>query len=470
MNILKFSFVALGAAAMLSAAAAEVPVSGLDLKRVKGEPGKLLISYTIDRPASIPSNSEVVVTPVLHFGNDSIELTPTIVAGRNAFLARKRNHDMPQGMNLVRSKGEPIQYETSVPWQKAMMKSELTFRTETVGCRCKSDGVGRLPQFLAVNFEPKHFDLIIPEAQLAALEKNIKDVVKTRTVEKSAHVNYKVGSMVLLPDFESNPAELGAILATIDSVRADKDLTVDRVQIHGYASPEGSYALNTKLAAGRTEALRKYVDSHFNFGKTLTTTSTPEDWAGLRKWVAASSLHDKDAILSVIDSSLSPDAKDAKLKSGFPNAYKILLYEVYPTLRRSDYSINYTVRNYTKPETIAQVLKTNPDKLSFEEVMLLARTYKTGSAERDDLLLTAARLFPDDWRAQLNGSFIALKRDDLEAARKMLARSGDSPLADYGRGVLALYNKDYAGARPLLERAAKANIQGAAEALTCCEE
>ncbi|MDE6006225.1 MAG: hypothetical protein K2G67_01545 [Muribaculaceae bacterium] len=469
MNIIRTSLIALGAVFSLSAAGQLV--TDLDLTRVKGNPGNIIVSYNIDPSAAgIPSNSEVVLTPVLHFGADSIELKPTVIAGRNAYLAHKRNDDLAAGTDLVRTKGDAITRRAELPWQNAMVRSELTFRTETIGCRCKEEGRGKLPQTLAVNFEPKHFDLIIPRDQLAALEKDIKDVVKTREVSKSAHVNYKVGSTVLLPDFESNPAELKAILATIDSVRDDKDLTVDHVEIHGYASPEGTYALNTRLAAGRTEALRKYVDARYNFGKNLVASSTPEDWAGLRKWVEASDLHEKAAVLRIIDSKLSPDAKDDELRTGLPNTYKILLWEAYPSLRRSDYTIKYTVRNFTKPETIARLLKTNPDKLSMEEVMLLARTYKVDSPEREELALTAARLFPNDWRAQLNGAFVALKHNDLNAAEGMLKRSGDSPLADYGRGVLMLYRKDYKTARPLLEKAAKAGVQGATEALECCEE
>lgn len=471
--------VLLGASSMIFSAAPasaakrayEPVVSGLEMTRSEAGAGSLSVSYTVDRDAwQLPSNTEVILTPVVSYAGGEVTLTPLVLAGRNAYLAHKRNDDLPKGLDLERAKGGALQRSQTVAWQPGMERCELSFRTETRGCRCREEGRGDLDSRLAMDFAPKHFELIIPRAQLAALEKDVKDVVKTRSVSKSAHVNYKVGSTVLLPDFESNPAELAAIVATIDSVRSDKDLTVDGVEIHGYASPEGSYALNTRLAAGRTEALRKYVDARYNFGKLLTTTSTPEDWAGLREWVAASSLHDRDALLRVIDSKLSPDAKDEELQKGFPNNYKILLWEVYPKLRRSDYSIRYTVCNFTKPEVIAEMLRTNPSKLSYEEVMMLARTYKEGSAEREALALKSAELFPTDERAQLQGAFVALGRNDLKSAAKMLEKAGQSPLADYGRGVLEIYRENKAAALPLLRKAAAAKIEGAKEALSFAEE
>ncbi|MDE6295129.1 MAG: hypothetical protein K2M03_03610, partial [Muribaculaceae bacterium] len=73
-------------------------------------------------------------------------------------------------------------------------------------------------------------------------------------------------------------------------------------------------------------------------------------------------------------------------------------------------------------------------------------------------------------RAQLNGAFVALERKNLPLASKLLSRSGNSPLADYGRGVLAIYDKDYTKALPLLEKAKAAKIEGADRALGFVQE
>lgn len=40
----------------------------------------------------------------------------------------------------------------------------------------------------------------------------------------------------------------------IDLVQDDKDLTIKRIVIVGYASPEGSLAMNERLSEGRAKA------------------------------------------------------------------------------------------------------------------------------------------------------------------------------------------------------------------------
>lgn len=457
---------------MLSAFAApgagyQPVIKQLDMVRSENDPDKLYISYTIDSESwEIPSNTEVILTPILNYQGGSKELQPLIYAGRNAYLAHLRNDDTPEGTVLMRAKGNDRKVTEILPWNDAYTISELTFRSETRGCRCKSDGTpATLPTTLAMDFTPKQFELIVPTDQLQAMEQNVTDVVKNRSLSRKAYVNYRVNSTVLQPDFRSNPLELAKIIATIDSVRGDKDLTVDHVSIHGYASPEGSWSNNARLAEGRTEALRQYVDARYGFGTQLKTGSTPEDWTGLREWVSASALPDKDKILAVIDSDLKPDAKDRKLKNGFPETYKTLLGQAYPLLRRADYRIDYTVRTFTEAATIDQLLQSDPSKLSYEELMLLARSYDEGSDRRSELMMQAAELFPDDERAQLNAAFTALGRGDLEKAEQLLKKSGDTPTADYGRGVLALYKGDKERAEKLLNRAAAAGVTGAKQAL-----
>ena len=56
-------------------------------------------------------------------------------------------------------------------------------------------------------------------------------------------------------------------------------MTITSLSIKGYASPEGPYANNERLAKGRTEALVDYVRNLYSFPAGLATTSwEAEDW------------------------------------------------------------------------------------------------------------------------------------------------------------------------------------------------
>nr|WP_305307246.1 hypothetical protein [Muribaculum intestinale] len=58
-----------------------------------------------------------------------------------------------------------------------------------------------------------------------------------------------------------------------------------------------------------------------------------------------------------------------------------------------------------------------------------------------------------------------MKRGDLTSASRYLAKAGDSPQADYARGVLFLMQDDIAKAAPLMRRARRAGITEADSAL-----
>ena len=65
------------------------------------------------------------------------------------------------------------------------------------------------------------------------------------------------------PDYRRNPEELKKILSTIDAVKNDADSKIISISIKGYASPEGSYSNNIRLAKGRTETLKEYVRKQY---------------------------------------------------------------------------------------------------------------------------------------------------------------------------------------------------------------
>lgn len=169
-----------------------------------------------------------------------------------------------------------------------------------------------------------------------------------------------MNQIIIRPEYRRNTVELAKIRATIDSVRNDDKTTLSSIRIHGYASPEGGYANNTRLAKGRTQALVDYVTSYYKFdNKLITSEYTSEDWEGfLASLSAASSLEKKDEILKLMDdSTLDIDKKERQIAQlAGPQTYKYILEECYPALRHSDYTVNYTVRGFNrkKPKRLSR--------------------------------------------------------------------------------------------------------------------
>ena len=162
---------------------------------------------------------------------------------------------------------------------------------------------------------------------------------------------------------------------------------------------------------------------------------------------------------------MEPDAKEWKIKTTFPKDYAFLLKEVYPGLRHSDYAVKYEVRTYTDVEEIKRLLKTQPQKLSLQEMYLAAQDMEPGSDEYNETFEIAVRMFPDDEVANLNVANVAMSRGDMKNAGRYLSKARNSPQAVYAQGIYAALAEDYDLAEKLFTEAARKGLADAEAAL-----
>ncbi|MDE6487847.1 MAG: DUF3868 domain-containing protein, partial [Paramuribaculum sp.] len=423
----------------------QLPVSGLELRH-RSEEMKLDMSLEASK-FSASKDQEYILTPVLVSadGGDSVVFRPVIIAGRNLYYRHVRNNSHADA-GLYRSGKTDITYTSAVDYQPWMDNAVLKINTCRQGCCDKptgnySDPVARIRR---VEYTPV-FGYVSPVA----------DSVKEFKLEGSAFINFPVNRTELYPTYMNNPAELAKITGTIDSVKGDPDVTITSIFIKGFASPEGPYSNNVRLAKGRTATLKAYVENLYSFPSGFITTDyLPENWPGLKAYMQKSQLANRDAILAIIDRDMDEDAKNALIERSYPNEYAFLLANVYPGLRRSDYIINYNVKSYTTLEEILKVLHTAPQKLSLSEFYRAAQSMTPGSDEYNEVFETAVRMYPSDEVANLNAANSAMRRGDYNGAARYLDRAGRSPEVTYARGVLAALRKDYGSAESYFRQAA----------------
>ena len=138
---------------------------------------------------------------------------------------------------------------------------------------------------------------------------------------------------------------------------------------------------------------------------------------------------------------------------------------VYPSLRHSDYAVEYEVRAYTDIEEIRRLLKTRPQNLSLGEMYLAAGSMEVGSSEYNEVFEIAVRMFPEDEAANLNAANTAMSLGDLDRASGYLSKAGDSAEAVYARGLYSALNGDWDEAVRLFSEAGESGISQAAEAI-----
>lgn len=377
----------------------------------------------------LKSEQQLVFTPLIA-GEDTIALNPIIINGKNQSIRYLRKSSSLKNSQavVVRRRNDTEQqvlFSQTLPYRKWMKAFNLSMTEDLCGCGNLMDQ----DTTLMANIQPT------PRICRDHYVKPKAEAIKVRAEKGEAYLSFKLNKSDILADFRENATELRKITSTIDLVKNDKDVSITNIDIHGYASPDGPYDNNVRLANNRAAALRNYVCNLYTIDKKLFTYhATPEDWEGFKKKVGASNLADKSAILTIANSSLTPDAKDLKIKKLYPASYRYIMSEIYPRLRHSDYTVTYTVRPFDIEEAKV-ILKTKPQQLSLQEMYLVAQTYEPGSPEFNEVFDIAVRLFPDDETANLNAACTDLQKGDLVTAEKHLAKAGNSKEAERIRKI-----------------------------------
>ena len=432
---------------------------------------------------NVPSRMSADFTPVLVSSERSLALPAVSLMGRNSY----RNHRRALALMSAKERGayeksapyyvvpdykgdSRMDYRLALPYEAWMSSAKLTLQRIDCGCGKSSvtdvrllAGKVSLEEVIVIEryrIEP-HLAYIRPEAE----------AVKSRAEQGESFLDFAVGKTAVNPEFGRNAAELEKIRRMIDLVQDDKDLTIKRIVIVGYASPEGSLAMNERLSEGRAKALRGYLQSRYPAipGSLYSIRFGGENWDDLVKAVQTSDMPDKQAVLDIIDRYSIIGGREAKLmalKGGTP--WRYMLREMFPSLRKVTVTVDYDVRNFDAEEAKA-VVKTRPQNLSLNELYLVANTYEPGSEDFNSLFETAVRLYPESVTATVNAAVAALERRDFVGAERYLrsVKSPDRiPECDNAWGLLLmLRDQDYDRAAPYFEAARAAGLEAAQQNL-----
>lgn len=410
-------------------------------------------------------NQEVIVTPTIISadGNNIAKMNSITICGRNRWYWYVRE-GMPDNAtwDIYRSgaKQKVVVAET-LPMEDWMQHSTVELVVEEANCcgtpkKVAGTSVNGNTPIATINTDRPAWDfeyVFAPQLSETPVE---------MALEGRAFVNFVVNRTELDPNYMINRQEINKILSSINKIKNDDDAVITNIHIKGFASPDGPYANNTRLAQGRTETLARYVNNQYRFVPgTITTSYEPEDWAGLRNYVADSlnyNISHRREILEIIDSVLGFDTKDQIIKNRFPEDYRVILEEIYPWLRHSDYKVTYKIKVYTSLDDLRRLYATEPMKLRPIDFYTLATQYPQGSREYLGVMKVASEVYPDDPMINLNVANLYMMEGDLDAAQSALLRAGHTPQANFARGVLAAKRGDLLGAEKFFNQAKSEGI------------
>ena len=278
-------------------------------------------------------------------------------------------------------------------------------------------------------------------------EANIKFLIQQATLRQSELKNNSVQEFVKL----------------LEQINNDREgLKLNEVEVSAYASPDGGYDLNDKLAAQRQKNTQQYVEQQLKKAKlsdaTVDAKYTAEDWEGFQELVNASNIQDKDVILRVLSMYKDPQEREQQIKN-ISAAFRELADGILPQLRRSRMIINYETVGRSD-EQIQEQLKADASKLNVEE-LLYAAALTDNANEKENIYKTTTKLYPNDARAYNNLATIEYAKGNYDAAKKFVEQaqqvSANIPEAAANLGLLALQKGDIQNAEALIAKASGAN-------------
>ncbi len=104
---------------------------------------------------------------------------------------------------------------------------------------------------------------------------HIRVIDKYVTVSDCNYIRFSVGDVRIIDTLGDNRQQLDRIADLMACIIEQEEFDVDTITLTAASSPEGSYAMNERLAKGRAEALKRHLVKHY--GRRIDTLLTRYD-------------------------------------------------------------------------------------------------------------------------------------------------------------------------------------------------
>lgn len=251
-------------------------------------------------------------------------------------------------------------------------------------------------------------------------------------------------------------------VSMLKRINADREkLAIKNVEVQAYASPEGGFTFNDKLANKRQNVSEGYVKQQLkgtNLQTDIDAHYTAQDWEGFMKLVQASKIQDKDVILRVLSMYKDPQEREQQIRN-MSEGFRDLADGILPELRRSRLIINYQTIGRSDQQ-IKQQYETDPTKLSLEELLYAASLTNDVKAKKA-IYKKTTELYDRDYRAYNNLAALALNEGDEHTANSYLSQAlqanRKAPEAYANKAYINLTHGEIAEAEHNLADATEAN-------------
>ena len=284
-----------------------------------------------------------------------------------------------------------------------------------------------------------------------------------RVIDRKQEANVKF--LINQANLRSNELKNNSVrefVSMLKRINSDREgLAIKNVEVKAYASPEGGFSFNDKLANKRQNVSEGYVKQQLkgtNLQTDIDAHYTAQDWEGFMKLVQASKIQDKDVILRVLSMYKDPQEREQQIRN-MSEGFRELADGILPELRRSRLIINYQTIGRSDQQ-IKQQYAADPTKLSLEELLYAASLTNDVNAKKA-IYKKTTELYDRDYRAYNNLAALALNEGDEHTANSYLSQTlqanRKAPEAYANKAYINLTHGEIAEAEHNLADATEAN-------------
>ena len=392
----------------------------------------------------------LTVTPVLKFEGQEVVGDPVTYVGEKA----KEN-----GKTVNYKNGGTYKQSCSFDYVPAMRKSELYLRFE-----------GRIGKKVYEIPDLKIADGVVATSELAEAKDNKTACTPDkfqRIIQETTEADIKfLIQQANVRSSETKSESVKNMQAAIKDAQENEKKEIKKIEVAGYASPDGAQDLNEKLAKNRQKNAQDFLKRDLKKNKVANEVEaniTAEDWDGFQKAMENSNMQDKDLVLRVLSMYSDPEERESQIKN-LSSVFGTIADDILPALRRSRLVLTTDLIGKSDEE-ISELAKNDPAQLNVEE-LLYAATLTEDKAEKLAIYQKAAEQF-NDYRAWNGMGQIYFDNGEIAEARRCYAKAleiqPNDPDVNYNAGVAALADGDLAKAEEFFGKAAgtKANLNAA---------
>ena len=428
-----------------------ITVSCSSLNKMKKRAGE--ITYSVTPETLVAKGGMVdlkidVTFPAKYFNKKvAIEATPVLrfKGGEKAYEMKAIQGEKVQGNAEVipYEAGKTVSYMSRIPYEDAMRLSDLEI--DITGAKGAK----------TVKFDPRKIGdgviatetLVVNAPATSVGEDKFQRIIKQ---QEEAAIYYLINSANIRSK-EMTSEEMKKLEAYIKEAAAKENMNLNGIDVRSYASPDGAYDFNEKLANQREKSSSTFLKKQMKKGKVeqykdenfFKNFVVAEDWDGFKKAMEESNIQDKELILRVLSMHSDPEVREREIRN-IASAFAVVADQILPKLRRSLFVVNTELIGKSDDELKA-LAKSSPAELNVEELLYSATLFDNNN-DKLAIYETCMRQFPNDWRGFNDAGMVKFEMGNIAAAQsnfnKANSMSANNPVVQNNLGAVALKNGD----------------------------